>query len=83
MARIPAISLDHQQADLSLWTEALFPTELLLLSTSPMYYGFGVPRGDGSAVILITGFLCPDAYVMPMNWWLERIGYSAFYSALG
>lgn len=84
MARAHAISPhDHQPADVSLWTEALFPTELLLLSASPVYYGFGVPRGDGSAVILIPGFLCGDAYLMPMHWWLERMGYTALYSGIG
>jgi triacylglycerol lipase len=83
MAKTPAISpLDHQQADLSLWTEALFPAELLLLHASPVYYGFGVPRGDGSAVLLIPGFLCPDAYLMPMHWWLERIGYTPLPSGI-
>jgi triacylglycerol lipase len=74
---------DHAEADVSLWTEALFPAELLLLSASPVYYGFGIPRGDGSAVILIPGFLCGDGYLMPMRWWLDRIGYSACYSGIG
>jgi pimeloyl-ACP methyl ester carboxylesterase len=84
MAKAHAISpQDHQQADLSLWTEALFPAELLLLHASPVYYGFGVPRGDGSAVVLIPGFLCSDAYLMPMHWWLERIGYTALPSGIG
>ncbi len=84
MAREHAISpQDHQQADVSLWTEALFPAELLLLSASPVYYGFDVPRGDGSAVVLIPGFLCGDAYLMPMHWWLQRIGYTPFYSGVG
>jgi hypothetical protein len=81
MARAHAISpQDHQQADPPLWTEALFPAELLLLHASPVYAGFGVPRGGGSAVVLIPGFLCSDAYLMPMHWWLERIGYTALYS---
>ncbi|HLZ42206.1 MAG TPA: alpha/beta fold hydrolase [Candidatus Sulfotelmatobacter sp.] len=54
-----------------------------MLHASPVYYGCGVPRGDGSAVVLIPGFLCSDAHLMPMHCWLERIGYTAFYSGLG
>ena len=39
------------QADISPWTEALFAAEILLLHATPVYYGFGVPRGDDSAVV--------------------------------
>jgi hypothetical protein len=40
------------EADISIWKEALFGAELLLLHASPVYYGLGVPRGDGAAVIV-------------------------------
>ena len=39
------------------WTEALFGAEILILHATPVYYGLGVPRGDGSAVVIIPGFL--------------------------
>jgi triacylglycerol lipase len=74
---------DHQEAYLAIWTEALFATELLMLHADPLYYGFGAARGDGSGVILIPGFLCPDVWLMPMLHWLERMGYQSFYSGIG
>jgi pimeloyl-ACP methyl ester carboxylesterase len=74
---------DHQEAKVPIWNEALFAAELLLLHASPVYYGLGVPRGNSAAVVLIPGLLCADAYLMPMRWWLERIGYAAIYSGIG
>jgi triacylglycerol lipase len=74
---------DHQEAALPIWTEALFATELLMLHADPLYYGFGGARGDGSGVIVIPGFLCPDVWLMPMLHWLERMGYQSFYSGIG
>ena len=74
---------EHQEAALPVWTEALFAAELLMLYADPFYYGFGAPRGDGSGVILIPGFLCPDVSLTPMLHWLERIGYQSFYSGIG
>jgi hypothetical protein len=51
MGRAQIICLeDHQQANLPIWAEALFATELLMLHADPLYYGFGAPRGDGSGV---------------------------------
>ena len=47
----------HTEADTTLWTEALFGAEVLLLHAAPVYYGFGIPDGDGSAVMIIPGFL--------------------------
>lgn len=72
-----------QEAKLSIWTESLFIAELLLLHASPVYYGLGVEPGNGAAVVLIPGFLCPDVYLVPLGSWLERIGYRAFYSGVG
>lgn len=74
---------DHQEAHLPIWTEALFATELLMLHADPLYYGFGAAHGDGSGVIVIPGFLCPDSWLMPMLHWLERMGYQSFYSGIG
>ena len=71
------------EASVSLWTEALFAAELVLLHASPVFYGFGVPRGDGSGVIIIPGFLGTDAYLTELHAWLERIGYRPYFSGIG
>jgi pimeloyl-ACP methyl ester carboxylesterase len=78
-----AFQEDYEEANVSIWQEALFAADILLLHASPVYYGWGVPRGDGSAVILIPGFLGTDAYLGQFHSWLERIGYRAYYSGIG
>lgn len=72
-----------RETSISPWTEALFAAELLLLHATPVYYGFGVPRGDGSAVLIIPGFLGTDMYLMELHSWLERIGYRPYFSGIG
>ena len=49
--------------------------ELLELFASPVYYGIGVPRGDGTPVVLVPGFLGSDDYLAVMRGWLRRVGY--------
>jgi len=66
-----------------MWQEALFGVEVLLLRATPGYYGFGVPRGDRSGVIIIPGFLGTDVYLMEMYAWLRRIGYRPYFSGIG
>ncbi len=73
----------HSKADHSIWTEALFGAEVLLLHATPVYYGFGVPRGDGSAVVIIPGFLGTDLYLTELHGWLARIGYRPYFSGIG
>ena len=73
----------HSSADHSLWTEALFGAEILLLHATPVYYGFGVPRGDGSGVVIIPGFLGTDLYLTELHGWLGRIGYRPYFSGIG
>ncbi len=70
-------------ADISPWTEALFAAEILLLHATPVYYGFGVPRGDDSGVVIIPGFLGTDLYLMELHAWLGRIGYRPYFSGIG
>jgi len=74
---------DAAEADISIWKEALFGADVLLLHASPVYYGFGVPKGDGSAVVVIPGFLGTDLYLSHMQSWLNRIGYRAYFSNIG
>jgi triacylglycerol lipase len=71
------------EADAPLWTEALFGAEVLLLHAAPVYYGFGVPRGDDSAVVIIPGFLGTDLYLTEIHNWLARIGYRPYFSGIG
>ena len=66
-----------------MWQEAMVGVELVLLHATPVYYGLGVPHGDGSGVVLIPGFLANDIYLMEMYAWLKRIGYLPYYSGIG
>jgi triacylglycerol lipase len=70
-------------ANLTIWPEALFGIEILLLHAAPVYYGFGVPQGDGSGVVIIPGFLGTDLYLVELNAWLRRIGYQPYFSGIG
>jgi triacylglycerol lipase len=73
---------DAEATNVSLWTEALFAAELLLLYAAPVYYGMGVPDGDGSGVVLIPGLLAPDFYLKPLHSWLSRIGYEPYFAGI-
>jgi triacylglycerol lipase len=79
----PILTRDHQVAELSILGEALFALDLVLLHAAPLYYGVGIPHGDGSAVVLIQAFLCPDFYLTPLHHWLRRIGYKPVFSGIG
>jgi triacylglycerol lipase len=74
---------EFQSAPVPLWREVLFGVDWLSLRLSPVYYGFGVPRGDGAPVIVIPGFLGSDDYLVEMYYWLRRIGYKPYYSRIG
>ncbi len=74
---------DAADAGIPIWKEALFGAELLLLHASPVFYGLGVPPGDGSAVVVIPGFLGTDLYLTHLASWLERIGYRSYVSGIG
>lgn len=79
----PIRTQEYEEADLPILGEVLCAAELVLLHAAPLYYGLGIPRGDGSAVVLLPAFLCPDAYLMPLHQWLARIGYKPFFSGIG
>lgn len=66
----------------SLLLEQRASIELAELLVSPVYYGVGVPRGNGSPVVLVPGFLGSDSYLSVMNGWLRRIGYRPHTSGL-
>jgi len=72
----------EREADIPVWKEALFGAELILLHAAPVYYGLGVPRGDGSAVVVIPGFLGSDLYMAHLSSWLSRVGYRPYLSGI-
>ncbi len=83
MSAAEASAQSLKPAAVPLWREALVGVDWLALRASPVYYGVGVPRGDGEPVILIPGFLGSDTYLMEMHNWLRRIGYTPYYSRIG
>jgi pimeloyl-ACP methyl ester carboxylesterase len=72
----------EEPVQLPVWQESLAGLELAFLQVSPVYWGYGVPHGDGSAVVLVPGFLATDLYLTQFATWLRRIGYKAFYSGI-
>jgi len=53
------------------------------LKASRVYYGFGVPKGNGAPVVLVPGFLGVDLYLLELYGWLWRIGYKPYMSRIG
>jgi Palmitoyl protein thioesterase len=74
---------EHEAVRLPIWLEALVGIEIVFLRISPVYWGFGVPRGDGSAVVLVPGFMMNDLYLSELRAWLGRIGYKPYFSGIG
>jgi len=73
----------RSNAALPLWREALLGIDWLSLRISPVFRGIGVPQGDGSAVIVVPGFLGSDQYLGDMHAWLRRVGYTPYLSGIG
>lgn len=55
--------------------EARAPLELARLTADPLFWGAGVPRGDGRPVLVFPGLFGNDFYLAPLHGWLARIGY--------
>jgi len=66
-----------------IFSEPLCVLEFLALRLSPAYHGLAIPRGDGSAVVIIPGLLGMDLNLFELYAWLERIGYRPYYSGMG
>jgi pimeloyl-ACP methyl ester carboxylesterase len=49
--------------------------EFTMLLGAPVFWGWGVPRGDGHVVLALPGLGGGDAYLRPLRGWLSRIGY--------
>jgi len=56
--------------------------EFSQLVIDPIFFGAGVPRGDGHPVVAIPGFLASDHYLQTMRGWLERMGYAPYASGI-
>jgi triacylglycerol lipase len=74
---------DFHTMALPLWREALVGMDWLSLRASAVYRGIGVPHGDGSAVVLVPGFLGSDQYLGDLFSWLRRMGYQPHMSGIG
>jgi triacylglycerol lipase len=73
----------NHSVPLPIWQEMLVGIEMVYLRLSPVYWGFGIPPGDGSAVVVIPGFLLTDLYLTEFRSWINRIGYKAYFSGIG
>jgi pimeloyl-ACP methyl ester carboxylesterase len=62
--------------------EARALVELSELQRDPVFYGRGVPRGDGRLVLVVPGLFGNDLYLQPLRGWLARIGYTPALSSL-
>lgn len=69
-------------ADSSILQEALAAGEFLALQSDRILYGEGVPRGDGSKVLVLPGLMGNDLYLATIRRWLKRIGYEPIASDL-
>jgi triacylglycerol lipase len=68
---------------LPIWQELLVGVEMICLKVSPVFWGFGIPPGDGSAVVVVPGFMGTDLYLAEFRAWLKRIGYQPYHSEIG
>lgn len=80
--RCDDVRREQVSAALPIWQELLVGVELLYLRISPVYWGYGVPSGDGSAVVVVPGFLGTNLYLAQFRAWLRRIGYAVYDSGI-
>jgi triacylglycerol lipase len=67
----------------ALASEAWEPAaELGLLLGDPVFWGWGVPRGDRRPVLVLPGLFGGDRYLGPLRDWLRRMGYTPVASGL-
>jgi triacylglycerol lipase len=73
----------NKAVPLPIWQELFVAVEMVCLKVSPVYWGFGIPPGDGSAVVVVPGFMGTDLYLSEFRAWLGRIGYKPYHSKIG
>jgi pimeloyl-ACP methyl ester carboxylesterase len=71
-----------QRTEPNLANETWAWAEFVQLLADPIYYGAGVPRGDGRLVVVLPGLFGNDWYLSPMRAWLRRVGYASVPSTL-
>lgn len=71
-----------EQGPAALAGEARAAGELARLFADPVFYGAGLPRGDGRLVLVIPGLFGNDLYLRPLHGWLRRLGYQSVASTL-
>src|ERR1017187_148751 len=59
----------YESLPLPIWQELLIGVEMVCLRVSPAYWGLGIPHGDGSAVVVIPGFMGTDLYLAEFRAW--------------
>ncbi len=74
---------EMRESALPILFESLVGVDWTLLHISPVYFGWGVPKGDGSATVVVPGFLGSDIYLYELHLWLSRIGYKSYLSNIG
>lgn len=79
----PACAPVFEPVALPIWKELSSSLTWLSLRFSPVYYGRVQRRGNGSAVVVVPGFLASDLYLADLYLWLRRIGYTPFFSDVG
>jgi pimeloyl-ACP methyl ester carboxylesterase len=77
--------LPHEEipSQLPIFCEPFLLLEFAALRLSPVYYGLGVPAGDGTAVVIVPGLLGMDLILFELYGWLGRVGYRAYFSGMG
>jgi triacylglycerol lipase len=73
----------YEAAPLPIWQELMIGVELAYLRVSPVYWGLGIPHGNGEPVVVVPGFLGTDFYLTEFRAWLRRIGYKTYDSGIG
>jgi pimeloyl-ACP methyl ester carboxylesterase len=56
--------------------------ELAALRLDPVFFGAGLPRGDGRLVLVLPGLFGSDLYLQPLRGWLLRLGYRPLRSTI-
>lgn len=74
---------EFEPLHLPIWREVFVGMEWLHLLASGILCGRDVPRGDGSPVVLVPGFLASDVYLGTFASWFKRIGYRPYMSEIG
>lgn len=82
-SKAPFLPHEEISSPLPILCEPLSLLEFAALRLSPVYYGMGVPAGDGSAVVIIPCLMGTDLVLFELYAWLARIGYRPYFSGMG